>query len=58
MAWKDTEPVEGCKQSIEDWLEGGRRDLAGLGRKYGISRKAGHKWVQRFLAARRRSRTG
>ena len=53
MAWKDTEPVKGCKQFIEDWLEAGRRDLAGLGRTYGISRKTGHKWVQQFLAAGR-----
>jgi len=48
MAWKDTGLVEGRKQSIKDWLEGGRRDLAGLGRTYGISRKTGHKWGQRF----------
>ena len=39
------------KQFIEDWLAGGRRDLAGLSRTYGISRKTGHKWVQRFLAS-------
>ena len=32
MAWKDTGPVAERKQFIEDWLAGGRRDLAGLSR--------------------------
>ena len=50
MPWKDTGPVAERKQFIEDWLAGGRRDLAGLSRTYGISCKTGHKWVQRFLA--------
>ena len=50
MPWKDTGPVEERKRSIEDWLAGGRRDVAGLSRTYGISRKTRHKWVQRFLA--------
>ena len=45
------------KQFIEDWLAGGRCDPAGLGRTYGICRKTGHKWVQRFLAAGQPSRT-
>ena len=45
------------KQFIEDWLAGGRCDQAGLGCTYGICRKTGHKWVQRFLAAGQPSRT-
>ena len=49
MPWKDTGPVEERKRFIEDWLAGGRRDVAGLSRTYGISRKTGHKWIQRFL---------
>ena len=49
MPWKDTGPVEERKKFIEDWLAGGRRDVAGLSRTYGISRKTGHKWVQRFM---------
>ena len=57
MPWKDTGPVAERKQFIEDWLAGGLRDLAGLSRTYGICRKTGHRWVQRFLAAGWPSRT-
>ena len=49
MPWKDTGLVAERKRFIEDWLAGGRRDVAGLSRTYGISRQTGHKWVQRFL---------
>ena len=49
MPWKDTGPVAERKRFIEDWLAGGRRDVAGLSRTYGISRQTGHKWVQRFI---------
>ena len=48
--------MEKRKRFIEDWLARGRRDLAGLGRTYGICRETGHKCVQRFLAAGRRLR--
>ena len=41
--------MEERKKFIEDGLAGGRRDVAGLSRTYGISRKTGHKWVQRFM---------
>lgn len=41
--------MEERKRFIEDWLAGGRRDVAGLSRTCGISRKTGHKWIQRFL---------
>ena len=44
-------------QFIDAWLAGGRCDQAGLDRPYGICRKTGHKWVQRFLATGRPSRT-
>ena len=57
MAWKGTGSVQERKQFIEDWLAGGRCDQARLGRTYGICRKTGHKWVQRFLAAGRPSQT-
>ena len=49
MPWKDTGPVEERKKFIKDWLAGGRRDVAGLSRTYGISRQTEHKWVQRFM---------
>ena len=58
MSWKDTGPVIERKQLIEDWLAGGRCDLAGLGQTYGICRKNGHKWVLWFVAGGRPSRTG
>lgn len=32
MPWKDTGPVEESKNLIEDWLAGGRRNVAGLSR--------------------------
>lgn len=34
---------------IEDWLAGGRRDVARLSRTSGISRETGRKPVERFL---------
>ena len=40
--------MEQRKKFIADWLAGGRRNLAGLSRAYGISRQTGHKWVQRY----------
>ena len=49
MPRKDTGPVAERQRFIEDWLAGGRRDVAGLSRTYGISRKTAHKWIQRFL---------
>ena len=41
--------MEERKKFIEDWLAGGRRDLAGLSRAYGIRRQTEHKWVQRLM---------
>lgn len=37
------------RRFIEDWLAGGRRNVAALSRAYGISRKTGHGWVRRYL---------
>ena len=58
MLGKKIGPVAERKQFIEDWLAGGCRDLAGLSRTYGISRKTGHKRVQRLLAGGYPSRLG
>ena len=48
MTWKASGPVEERRKFIEDWLAGRGRDVAGLCRSYGISRKTGHKWLERF----------
>ncbi len=42
--------MEQRKRFIEDWLAGGAANLAALCRLYGISRKTGYKWVERFRA--------
>ena len=41
-----TGPVEEHKKLIEDWHPA----HSGSNRTYGISSKAGHRWMQRFLA--------
>ena len=48
MTWKASGPVEERKKFIEDWLAGRGRDVAGLCRSYGISRKTGYQWLERF----------
>ena len=49
MPRKDSGPAAERERFIEDWLAGGRRDVAGLSRTYGISRKTAHQWIRRFL---------
>ena len=49
MAWKETCVMDERMAFIVDW----RRDemkVAALCRLYGISRKTGHKWIERFKA--------
>lgn len=48
MPWKETCPLEQRKRFIEDWLAGGRENVAALCRLYEISRKTGYKWLERF----------
>ncbi|HVJ10759.1 MAG TPA: DDE-type integrase/transposase/recombinase [Burkholderiales bacterium] len=48
LPWKDTSPVTERKKFIEDYLTG-EFTVTELCRKYGISRKTGHKWIRRFL---------
>ena len=40
--------MEERKRFIEDWLAGGRDNVAALCRLYEISRKTGYKWLERF----------
>lgn len=40
--------MEERKRFIEDWLAGGRENIAALCRVYQISRKTGYKWLERF----------
>ncbi len=40
--------MEERERFIEDWLAGGRENIAALCRLYEISRKTGYKWLERF----------
>ena len=40
--------MEERQRFIEDWLAGGRENIAALCRLYEISRKTGYKWLERF----------
>lgn len=42
--------MEERERFIEDWLAGGRDNVAALCRLYGVSRKTGYKWLERFRA--------
>lgn len=50
MPWKETSLVEERKKFIEDWLTS-HTEVSGLCRVYGISRKSGYKWIDRFKMA-------
>ncbi|MGB8222232.1 MAG: integrase core domain-containing protein [Polyangiales bacterium] len=47
MPWKVTEPMQERIKFIEEWLTT-RHTMVDLCRKYGVTRKTGYKWVQRF----------
>jgi transposase-like protein len=48
MPWKESSVMsERVKMVVED-LEGVRGSKADLARRYGVSRKTLHKWLQRF----------
>ena len=55
---KETRPVAGRKQLIDERRAGGRRDLTRPCRTYGTNHKTGHKRVQRFPAGGFPSRRG
>ena len=47
MPWKETNAVDQRRMFIEEWLK--RKDnFNELCEAYGISRKTGYKWIQRF----------
>ena len=48
MPWKEVDAMEQRIQFIQDWLKQTHRviDLCAL---YGISRKSGYKWIDRYL---------
>lgn len=48
MPWKETYPLGERERFIEDWIGGGAQNVAALCRLYGISRKTGYKWLERF----------
>ena len=47
MAWKETHVMDERLMFISDWLSG-ERTLAELCRFYGVSRKTGYKFVERY----------
>src|SRR5688572_1633124 len=47
MPWKDTCPMEQRTEFIADWLKR-EWSLSELTRQYGISRKTGYKWIERY----------
>lgn len=48
MPWKDTSPMSERKRFIDDYLTGDYT-VSELCRTYGISRKTGYKWIDRFM---------
>lgn len=53
MPWQETSPMEERVQFIEDYLEG-YYPMTELTARYGISRKTGYKWLERFREQGRR----
>ncbi len=47
MAWKETSVLEQRARFVVEVLQGGQT-MAGLCRRFGISRKTGYKWVRRY----------
>jgi putative transposase len=50
MPWKEVNPMELRKQFIADWRRG-KRTVMELCAMYGISRKTGYKWIERYELA-------
>ena len=51
MPWREVKPMDERVLFIGDYLRGARRSFAELCRCYGISRKTGYKWVERYRSA-------
>lgn len=49
MPWKETCPMEEKRKYIADWLKR-EWNVSDLCRQYGISRKTGYKWIERYQA--------
>ena len=49
MPWTETEPMKERMRFIVDW-ERGLLSVKALCRRYGVSRKTGYKWIERFAA--------
>ena len=49
MPWKATCPMDERMQFITAWLKG-EDSMSGLCRRYGVSRKTGYKWCERYTA--------
>src|SRR5450759_4474795 len=49
MPWKETSVQEERFRLIEAWKED-RRSLAALCRDYGVTRRTGYKWIERYQA--------
>lgn len=47
MPWKETTPMSERKQFVDECLLG-QETTAELCRRYGISRKTGYKWIDRY----------
>ena len=48
MPWSETTAMDQKTQFIRDWCRG-RHTIADLCAIYSISRKTGHKWIDRFI---------
>jgi transposase InsO family protein len=48
MSWKETDAMEQRVQFIRDWLKH-THSVIDLCAMYGISRKSGYKWIQRYM---------
>ena len=49
MPWQKTDHISERKQFLKSWLTG-RHSMTALCRVFGVSRKTGHKWVDRLKA--------
>ena len=56
MPWKETSPMEERRRFIEDRRHG-LYTMSELCARYGISRKTGYKWLERFEAEGRKGLT-
>ena len=48
MPWREVKPMDERVLFIGDYLRGNARSFSELCQRYGISRKTGYKWVERY----------